>query len=690
MPAAGEPPSIGEGFVHAALTCVHRCGPNALRVAQGLAVLDGHGSDEVLARLVRLDAPAAERAVRTLTETGLVSRHTLRHREVRCAVLDRLPAAELEELHRRAACLLYHEGVQPVELAEHLLKADLPGEPWASRVLADAGRQALRSDRPALAVRCLKRAGEALKDDRERLVVNVQLAETLWRVKPSAATRQLRTLAAPASEGRIPASNALSLVPRMLWHGMTDEAVSALRNVERTASDEPDLPFHLMNTWLWIQSTYPGVAGLADGPAESPDAQLAVPYSMHADAYRALGGLAAVLRGERDEAITRAAGQVLQNVRLTDHTVELLTAAISALIYSDHLSLAGEWCRQLDAEITSRESATWRAILGSLLALVELRRGELAAAARLSQASLSLLPPDSWGVGIGLPLATGISAAIGMGDHDTARRLVAHPVPEQLFDTRFGLHYLAARAQYHNADGKPQAALADFLACGERMRSWRMDSDALVPWRLGAAETWLRMNNQSRAAQLVEEHLAASEAGRPASHAAALRVLATTKALKERQELLHRALDVLQGSDDRHELARVLADLGHVHQHLGNPGKARTFARRAWRVAKDCGAQTLQRSLHWAEQRPGPTAERPEQGPTEGVDSLTEAEHRVATLAAHGHTNREIATRLFITVSTVEQHLTRVYRKLDVRHRQDLPSGRVFDEADRRRTACTA
>ena len=37
-----------------------------------------------------------------------------------------------------------------------------------------------------------------------------------------------------------------------------------------------------------------------------------------------------------------------------------------------------------------------------------------------------------------------------------------------------------------------------------------------------------------------------------------------------------------------------------------------------------------------------------------------------------GHTNREVAQTLFITVSTVEQHLTRIYRKLNVSGRSDL------------------
>ncbi|WP_433496315.1 AAA family ATPase [Sphaerimonospora sp. CA-214678] len=59
--------------------------------------------------------------------------------------------------------------------------------------------------------------------------------------------------------------------------------------------------------------------------------------------------------------------------------------------------------------------------------------------------------------------------------------------------------------------------------------------------------------------------------------------------------------------------------------------------------------------------------------PPEPVDLLSGAERRVAALAAAGHTNREIAGKLYITVSTVEQHLTRAYRKLRITRRADLP-----------------
>ncbi|MFJ3817086.1 LuxR C-terminal-related transcriptional regulator [Streptomyces sp. NPDC090056] len=51
---------------------------------------------------------------------------------------------------------------------------------------------------------------------------------------------------------------------------------------------------------------------------------------------------------------------------------------------------------------------------------------------------------------------------------------------------------------------------------------------------------------------------------------------------------------------------------------------------------------------------------------------LSRAERRVVGLVAEGCTNRVVAARLFVTPSTVEQHLTRVYRKLGVRSRADL------------------
>jgi DNA-binding CsgD family transcriptional regulator len=93
---------------------------------------------------------------------------------------------------------------------------------------------------------------------------------------------------------------------------------------------------------------------------------------------------------------------------------------------------------------------------------------------------------------------------------------------------------------------------------------------------------------------------------------------------------------------------------------------------RAFQLASDCGAHLLCAKL--LRDKPGINApESPLSAGADGVSLLSDAERRVASLAAQGYTNREIARKLFITVSTVEQHLTRAYKKLDIKRRIDLP-----------------
>jgi DNA-binding CsgD family transcriptional regulator len=53
-------------------------------------------------------------------------------------------------------------------------------------------------------------------------------------------------------------------------------------------------------------------------------------------------------------------------------------------------------------------------------------------------------------------------------------------------------------------------------------------------------------------------------------------------------------------------------------------------------------------------------------------DFLTPREAQIAAQVAQGQSNREVAAALYVTPKTVEFHLTRIYRKLDVRSRSEL------------------
>ncbi|MGH9041779.1 MAG: response regulator transcription factor, partial [Acidimicrobiia bacterium] len=54
------------------------------------------------------------------------------------------------------------------------------------------------------------------------------------------------------------------------------------------------------------------------------------------------------------------------------------------------------------------------------------------------------------------------------------------------------------------------------------------------------------------------------------------------------------------------------------------------------------------------------------------VDLLTPREREVGLLAATGLSNREVATRLFVSLRTVENHLHRAFTKLGVTSRDEL------------------
>ena len=111
------------------------------------------------------------------------------------------------------------------------------------------------------------------------------------------------------------------------------------------------------------------------------------------------------------------------------------------------------------------------------------------------------------------------------------------------------------------------------------------------------------------------------------------------------------------------ERARTQLLFGGVLRRHGHVSDAR----RAIEAARD-GFVALGAAIH-ADQA---AAELRRLGGRRPQSELTPVEERISALVADGRTNREVATALFLSVRTVDSHLSRIYRKLGVRSRTEL------------------
>ena len=132
---------------------------------------------------------------------------------------------------------------------------------------------------------------------------------------------------------------------------------------------------------------------------------------------------------------------------------------------------------------------------------------------------------------------------------------------------------------------------------------------------------------------------------------------------------MREAVDVLADSPARLEYARALVDLGAALRRGNSRSEARQVLRRGVELAHQCGATAL---VERANRELAATGAHPRTIMLSGLDALTASERRVAQMAAQDMSNKEIAQALFVTVKTVEQHLGRVYRKLDIGSRRQL------------------
>ena len=229
---------------------------------------------------------------------------------------------------------------------------------------------------------------------------------------------------------------------------------------------------------------------------------------------------------------------------------------------------------------------------------------------------------------------------------------------------------LQSRARLRLAERRPADAHADLMEAAARWDELGCSHPVLASWRVEAAEALARLGDSRGARKLAGQQLdLATCLGTPGARGAALRAVARAAPPDQRIELLQRAVSILSRSPAGLERARALVDLGAALRRANRRREAREPLSRALDLAQRGGLRLIARR---ARDELLAAGARPRRDMLTGPEALTPAEHRIAALAAAGHTNREIAEQLYITLRTVETHLTHAFQKLQITTRDQL------------------
>ncbi|MEV6423380.1 LuxR C-terminal-related transcriptional regulator [Streptomyces sp. NPDC051662] len=699
-------PRAGQAYGKAIVTCLDRSGEKVREVAAGLAVLGRAYTHDLLSRLLDMSAAELTENLQALRGAGIVAGTSFQHPAAKNAVLDSLEPSHRLDLHQRSAELLHAFGAAPAVAAEHLHKAGQADGAWAVEVLEQAAEQALLEDRARRAVSYLELAHAASEDPLSRAEIKIRLGSVARRISVTDAERHVDDALRVLRTGRLDPSDAGGLGELLLAHGRLEQARTLLGQTPRRSTDEarirerigeaPDSPARRRTRRLGGWSARPDDS---TGP--------------HPPADRAATGLRALLggshSGRRTQRIAATEG-ILEITQLTDATFDLVVDAIWTLLALGAVERALHWCDTFLRESAARNAPGWEAAFAAVRSEAARHGGDLAEAERAATRCLALLPERYPSALESAAIARLVSVQIARGDHEAAARLLSRPVADSLPDTVHWLHYLRARGLYYLATRQYDSALRDFREVGRVAERWGTDWPALLPWRTDIAEVLLRLGEREQGQRLATEQLALVQQGAPRVRGISLRLQALAAKPSARLALLNRAVVELNRADDPLELCRTLFDLADAHRQARQPRQAAMALRRARLLAKNCGAEPPRDRIgsHDPAQEPverlftegegegegegkgegrgggegkgegggtgGGGSGGRGSGPATGWEHLSESERRVASLAADGCTNREISGRLHITMSTVEQHLTRVYRKLSINGREELMS----------------
>jgi DNA-binding CsgD family transcriptional regulator len=646
----------------------------AVALARAVAIL-GARCDLRRARLLAgLDPDEGTVAASALIRAGILSEDTTLafvHPLVAAAVLGDLSGPERSRWHRKAAHLLADEHANVEQVAAHLVESTAEGDPWTVQQLRDGAAHAWEEGAPEIAIDYLRRALAEPPDSETRVEVLVELGRAEAVTNPVDAVPHLRAAFDGARPGLRRAALALALGDALLLSGQFSESVRVVDvGLADLGDDDADLRASLEATRLGAARWDPNAQDRRDELVDDLERRLRNGEALDARLHASLAMEAAARGTDRDGAIDHARRALAALERSAAIGAGTVPEPILTLAFAD---LPDEGALAADEWIATAERAAWplgAALCSAAAALAALHRGTIgdavAHARRAVTPGMDVFPAP-------VNVAWLVEALVEHGELDVAfDELAGRGFMGELPFMWAMASVFQARGRLHAAAGDHEAAVRDLLATGEMCAAWDVTNPAMMAWRSSAAVSLVCLGERARALDLAEEELAlAHRWDTPRAIGVALRAVGVARDGDAGVDSLRAAVDALQTSHAPLELARAHTDLGAMLRRLGQRSEACEQLRAGLDLAHRLGgiavAERAREELTIAGARPRRNARR-------GRDALTPSELRIVQLAVEGRTNREIAESLFLTLRTVETHLTNAYAKLGITSRRELAS----------------
>jgi DNA-binding NarL/FixJ family response regulator len=642
---------------------------------RALLVAAAAGREDMLTVARALAADGLEvHTLEAAESAGLVTlaggRLQFRHPLIRSAAYHLAAAPDRRSAHLAVAASLIDDD-RADERAWHLAAAAVEPDAAVAEQMERAGRAAAQRGGYATAVRALRRAAVLAPDgaDRERLMLDA--ADAAQRVGAIAT-----------------ALDVLDEVDELRPAGAELARAELLRGRIEARTGSTERAYELMvSAASRLETLDPVAAVLALVESVDPCIRAGRPADALATAERAARaaeGLpgsaplyaqlaiaaASVFTGRVEDASRLVLGAAEAAARSDDMVHDLQLRAYLGMT----LAFAEEWERAqrfLTALVADCERLAPAVLPYPLVALGWLQRGT-----------------GEWGAAVtNLELAVRYSAEAGRDNDECwahsvlawiraaqgrAEEVERHIARQLEVDRELGLPYQvmttdAARGLLALGAGDGPAAIPHLERALERKQRYGYSDASTHPSVTpDLVEALVRAGRAEEAAALAERF--AADAVRPSSRAMELRCRALLSGDDAAPGLFEQAIELHTAAGDPFAGARSRLLLGERLRRMGLRRPAREHLEAASAVFEELGAAPLAAR---AAKEQGRTARRLRPA-EEARDELTPSEHQVASLVVQGLSNRDIAQRMFLSVKSVEAHLTRIYRKLDVRSRFQL------------------